>query len=251
MTAPPEPAPPPIPEPLTEPGARGWHTSIDVDGQPYPTRNYALDIEGGSDACLNLTAAQLDYLRAIHEAGHAVAALLGGAHLHSAEIVMGVADDAAGGEVRACNLHDGHGFAVFSAAGERASDRWLREAGLWTPERAVANEVGARGDRQQFLAINAHVGFGDREVDYRIVHDLADQALDQHWTAVLHIADQLAQHGRLDAAQIVAIAGLANGEASRKCEMRQANPWDETPAEAAAWDRRWFGADHDRDEDDE
>lgn len=25
--------------------------------------------------------------------------------------------------------------------------------------------------------------------------------------------------------------------------------WDETPAEAAAWDRRWFGADHDRDED--
>jgi hypothetical protein len=230
----------------TAPASPIWHTIIDIQGQPYPTRNYAPDIEGGSDACLNLPAAQLDYLRAIHEAGHAVAALLGGAHLHSAEIVIGVTGDAAGGEVRACNLDDGHGFAVFSAAGERASDRWLREAGLWTPERAVANEVGARGDRRQFLAINAHVGFGDREVDYLIVHDLADQALDRHWKAVLQIADQLAQHGRLDAAQIVTIAGLTNGEASRKCEMRQANPWDETPAEAARYDRNHWNRDEDQ-----
>lgn len=223
-----------------------WHLLIDIDGQPYPTRNYAPDIEGGSDACLNLTAAQLDHLRAIHEAGHAVAALLGGAHLHSAEIAIGVTGDAAGGEVRACNLADGHGFAVFSAAGERASDRWLRKAGLWTPERAVANEVGARGDRQQFLAINAHVGFGDRDVDYLMVHDLADQALDEHWKAVLQIADQLAQHGRLDAAQIVAIAGRANGEASRKCEMRQASWWDETPAEAARHDRMHWNRDEEQ-----
>lgn len=233
---------------MPEPEVRDWHTTIDIGGQPYPTRNYAPDIEGGSDACLNLTATQLDYLRAIHEAGHAIAALLGGAHLHSAAIVIGVAGDATGGEVRACNLHDGHGFAVFSAAGERASDRWLREAGLWTPERAVANEVGARGDRQQFLAINAHVGFGDREVDYRMVHDLADQTLDQHWAAVLQIADQLAQHGRLDATQIVAIAGLTNGEASRKCEMRQAGWWDETPAEAARCDDRYWDAKYDNDE---
>lgn len=228
-----------------------WHLLIDVDGQPYPTRNYAPEIEGGSDACLNLAAAHLDYLRAIHEAGHAVAVLIGRAHLHSAEIVTGEAVTEEGGVVHACNLADGHGYAVFSAAGERASDRWLREAGLWTPERAVANEVGARSDRQQFLAINTHVGFGDREVDYRYIHDLADQALDRHWEAVVRVADELVRWQHLDADTVVGLTGLPNGSGSDKCPMKAARDWDETPAEAAAWDRRWFGADHDRDEDDE
>lgn len=249
MTAPPEPTPTPIPEPPAEPGARDWHTSIDVDGQPYPTRNYAPDIEGGSDACLNLTATQLDYLRAVHEAGHAVAVLLGRAHLHSAEIVTGKPVTEEGGVVHACNLADGHAYAVFSAAGERASDWWLREAGLWTPERAVANEVGARGDRHQFLAINAHVGFGDREVDYRYIHDLADQALDRHWEAVVRVADELVRRQHLDAATIVALTGLPNGSGSDKCPVKAAHDWDETPAEAAAWDR-WRGdRDINRDED--
>ena len=190
--------------------ATKWHDDICVLGQPYPTRNCAPNIEGDSDARLNLTPTQLDYLRAIHEAGHAVAVLIGNAHLHSAEIVTGLADDETGGVVHACNLADGHAYAVFSAAGERAADRWLHEAALWTPERAVANEAAAHGDRTSFLAINPHVGFGDKEVDYRIVHDLADQALNTHWAAVTAVADALHQHQHLTGAAIADIAGLPN-----------------------------------------
>lgn len=224
---------------MTIPSTVEW-SSVDIDGKPYPTRYRSPD---GGEPSIDLTSPQLDYLRAVHEAGHAVAALLGGAHLHSAEIAVGLTDDETGGEVRACNLNDGHGYAIFSAAGERASDRWLREASLWNPSRAVANEIAARSDREQFLAINPHVGFEDRKVDYHMIHDLADQALDSRWTAVLQVADQLARHGRLDAAQVVAITGLANGEASRMCEMRQADWWEESPAEAALADRYWFERD--------
>lgn len=240
------PAPPTVPTP--ESGPVVWHTIIDIHGHPYPTRNFAPDIEGDSDVCLNLTAPQLNYLRAIHEAGHAVTALLGGAHLHSAEIVLGELVGESGGVVYACNLADGHGYAIFSAAGERAADRWLRESGLWTPGRGVAAEVGACLDRRLFLAINPHVGFGDREVDYLVVHDLADKALGQHWAGVVRVADRLAQQGRLDAAEIEAITGLPNGTASSKCPLRS-DCWEETPAEAAAWDRCW--GQHDDEDDNE
>jgi hypothetical protein len=181
-----------------------------VLGRPYPTRNYAPHIEGDTDACLNLPATQLDYLRAIHEAGHAVTVLTGRGHLHSAEIVKGEVTSEEGGVTRACNLADGHAYAIFSAAGERAADRWLHEAGLWTPERAVAVEVGAHGDRRSFLAINPHVGFGDKDVDYRHVHDLADQALNTHWTAIINVADALQQHGYLSGDQIATLTGISN-----------------------------------------
>lgn len=199
-----------------------WYTTVDTDGQPYRTRHHVPGLDSNTPAYLSVTDAQLDYLRAIHEAGHAVTALLGRAHLHSAEIVYGDTDAETGGVVYACNLADGHGYAIYSAAGERAADRWLREAELWTPEGAIANEVAAKSDRLQFLAINPHVGFGDREVDYRVVHDLADQALDQHWTVVVRVADQLVQRGRLTADEIVTIAGLPNGPASAKCPIRPA-----------------------------
>jgi hypothetical protein len=226
-----------------EPRPAHWNIVIDVNGEPYPTRYRSPD---SSQPAINLAGPQLDQLRAIHEAGHAVTVLLAGAHLHSAEIVLGVADKVEGGAVHACNLADGHGYATFCAAGERAADRWLREAGLWTPERAVANEAAAYGDRHQFLAINPHVGFGDREVDYRIAHDLADRALDQHWAGVVRVADRLAQTGTLDADEISVIAGMPNGSPSAKCPIRKADWWEEDPATAALEDRRYW---IDRDED--
>jgi hypothetical protein len=188
-----------------------WHHDDTlVLGQPYPTRNHAPDAEGDTDTCLNLTATHLDYLRAIHEAGHAVTVLTAHAHLHSAEIVKGVATTERGGVTKACHLADGHGYAIYSAAGERAADRWLHEAGLWTPQRALAVEVGAHGDRHSFLAINPHVGFGNKEVDYRVVHDLADQTLDTHWAAVTAVADALHQHQNLTGDAIAALTGLTN-----------------------------------------
>lgn len=196
-----------------------WHHDDDmrVLGRPYPTRNYAPHIQGDTDACLILPAPQLDYLRAIHEAGHAVAVLTGRGHLHSAQIVTGQATTEEGGVTRACHMNDGHAYAIFSAAGERAADRWLRESGLWTPERAVANEVAAHGDRRSFLAINPHVGFGDKEVDYRHVHDLADQALDTHWTAITAVADVLAARLYLTGDEIADLAQMSNGTHSHTC----------------------------------
>lgn len=231
-----------------EPGPpTDWYTAVDLDGQPYQVRHHAPGLDSVTPAYLAVTEAQLNHVRAIHEAGHAVAVLLGRGHLHSAEIVIGNPNAETGGVVQACNLADGHAYAIYSAAGERAADRWLREAGLWTPEGAIANEVAAWSDRQQFLAINPHVGFGDRQVDYRVVHDLADQALGQHWAAVERVADQLVQRGHLNADEIADLAGYPNGPASAKCPLRPADWWDDTPAQAATADRRyWNSRDEDR-----
>ncbi|MFF9787179.1 hypothetical protein [Streptomyces nigrescens] len=199
----------------TAPGpSTTWHINVSINGQAYPTRDYAPDIWGSSDACFNLPEQHLNYVRAIHEAGHAVAALIGQAHLHFAQIVAGEAATESGGLTEGCKFSDGHAFAVFSAAGERATDRWLREAGLWTPERAVANEVGSSSDRCHFLDINPHVGFGDKQVDYRVVHDLADQALDQYWNAVTAVADALTRHLHVEGEVIAELAGLPNGTAN-------------------------------------
>lgn len=198
----------------TAPATYTWHTDIDINGQPYPTRHRA---EVDDPQLIDVTGAQLDYLRAIHEAGHAVAVLSGQGHLHSAQIEQGEHEGDNGGVVYACNLRDGHAYATYSAAGERAADHWMRETGLWTPRRAVVNEVAARSDRQSFLAINPNVGFGDREVDYRVVHDLADQFVNQHWDAITAVADALTSHLHLTGGQIADLAQLPNGTPSDTC----------------------------------
>ncbi|MBQ1163877.1 hypothetical protein KBZ21_41850, partial [Streptomyces sp. A73] len=46
------------------------------------------------------------------------------------------------------------GWAVAVVAGERATDRWLREAGLWTEDLAAMAELGASHDRAQSRAEN-------------------------------------------------------------------------------------------------
>ncbi|MFF3128531.1 hypothetical protein ACFVRD_41110 [Streptomyces sp. NPDC057908] len=195
---------------MTAISALAWHDGIDLNGAPYPTRNNAPSVQGNSDDAYDLPSDLVDYARAIHEAGHAVAALIGGAHLHRAQIVKGPATTPEGGVTHACNLSDGHAYATFSAAGERAVDRWLHEDGLWTPDRAIATEVGAHGDRHSFLLINPHVGFGDKEIDYTVVHDLADNFLEQHWAAVTRVAHALTDRAHLTGDEIARIAGLPN-----------------------------------------
>ncbi|MFD7615786.1 hypothetical protein [Streptomyces sp. NPDC059802] len=188
-----------------------WHDGIDINGAPYPTRNDAPSVQGNNDDAYDLPSDLVDHARAIHEAGHAVAALIGGAHLHHAQIVKGPATTPEGGVTEICNpFANGHAYATFSAAGERAADRWLREDGLWTPDRAVANEVSAYGDRRSFLALNPHVGFGDKQIDYTVVHDLADHFLNQHWDTVTRVAHALNHHTHLDGDEIARIAGLPN-----------------------------------------
>ena len=188
-----------------------WHNDITVDGALYPTRNHAPDFHGTSDDCFALTADQIDYIRAIHEAGHAITALTAAAHLHHAEIATESTTTEHGGATHACGLGNGHAYAIYTAAGERAADRWLRETNLWTPERAVAVEVGARSDRASFLNLNKHVGYGNKQIDYTTVHDLADETLNHHWDAVTRVADALTQHHYLTGNTVARIADMTNG----------------------------------------
>jgi hypothetical protein len=100
---------------------------------------------------------------------------------------------------------------AYCAAGERADDRWLREEGLWTPRRAVCTEVGAQGDRQTLLAFSPHVGFGDKEVHYRAIHDLADEVIEEYWVQITTLAAVLVERIRLDGNEIASLAELEGG----------------------------------------
>lgn len=196
-----------------------WHHEVGINGEPYPTRNSAPNCETSDEYLAGLTEEQSDEKRAIHEAAHAVAALAGAGHVHYANLVPAAAMKALpdggahveSGAVFACNLVDGPVFATFLGAGERAEDRWLRQAGLWTPSRAVGVEMGACSDRRSFLGLNPRFGFGVDDYDYRVVHDLADEFIDRHWSAITAVADVLVARLHLTGAQISALAHLPNG----------------------------------------
>lgn len=184
-----------------------WHCIVTVLGEPYPTRTAAHpEPEGDNFEVLDLGPLLPEYI-AVHEAAHAVVHLAGGAELLSVSAVDRLtlaryagweAGDSADSLVAA------------SAAGERAGDRWLREQGLWTPHRAVANEVGAHHDRDVVLRYTgAHFGIGSGP-DYLLVHDLADAALDRRWRQVLAVASALLEHDTLTGAQVAEI--LRSGE---------------------------------------
>ncbi|MEV6165706.1 hypothetical protein AB0L71_28100 [Streptomyces sp. NPDC052052] len=203
-----------------------WHDDITINGQPYPTRHAAPDYGASTEVYRgDLADQQRDQMCAIHESAHAVAALVGHAYIHYAKIATtAVLKTAApsdsgipGGNVFACNFSDGQDLAVFLGAGERAEDRWLRQNDLWTPRRAVGVELGAYGDRREFLAANPHFGFGADHNDYRVVHDLADQLIAQHWDAITAVADALATRLHLTGGQIARIADLPNGTHSATC----------------------------------
>ncbi|MFE7111779.1 hypothetical protein ACFU98_29545 [Streptomyces sp. NPDC057575] len=204
-----------------------WHDGIDINGAPYPTRHPATE-DTGSSTLNDLTDHHRDSLRAHHEAAHAIAALAGGGHVHYAKIATTAhlrakaaespgAGAIAGGDVYICNLSDGRGNAIFFGAGERAEDHWLHQNNLWTPRRAVGIELGAYGDRSQFLAVNPHFGFGADHNDYRVVHDLADQLITQHWAAITIVAEVLVSRLHLTGQQIADLAQMPNGTHSATC----------------------------------
>ncbi|MEU0949922.1 hypothetical protein ABZ379_45780 [Streptomyces canus] len=193
--------------------SRIWH-NLYVDGAPYPTRHHHADFGGAiayGEHHLGLPADDIQQIRAIHEAAHAVVAIAGGGHLHHAQIEAPDNSGDTGGVCGVCGLADSQLLATYCAAGERADDRWLREQGLWNDRRAVCVEVGARGDRQILLASNPRIGFGDKEVDYHLVHDLADQAIDQHWTRITTVAEVLVKEIRMDGDEIANLIRIPNG----------------------------------------
>lgn len=203
-----------------------WRTDVYINGQPFPTRHPAPDYGDNSDAYLgDLPDHQRQYLRAIHEAGHAVAGLAARAHIHYAKITPAAklataaptSIGVSGGDVFACNFPDGQATAVYLGAGERAEDRWLHQNHLWTSTRAVGIELGSYSDRRRFLAINPHFGFGADRNDYRVVHDLADDLVAQHWNTITAVADVLVNQIHLTGDQIADLAQFPNGTHSTTC----------------------------------
>ncbi|MFF2123526.1 OB-fold nucleic acid binding domain-containing protein [Kitasatospora sp. NPDC058184] len=192
-----------------------WYADVDLDGAVYPTRTRVdgpeWAVPDSAHLLHGLTRRETVLLDAVHEAGHAVAALAVSAHLHYV-LVGAVAHNAsARGYTEACGLARGRALAAYCGAGERAADRWLRENGLWTPVRGVAVELEAAGDRRTYREHHPDVSFGGTGPDYRGVHDAADAVLDRYWPAVRAVAAALVEHRRLDGDAIATITGLPNG----------------------------------------
>lgn len=101
-------------------------------------------------------------------------------------------------------------------AGERAQDRWLREGGLWTPSLGALAELGAAHDRAYVFACDPRPrpGFGDGDVDYSVLHDLADEALDAVWKKVAMALPILVERGRMTGDELADCVSLVNQRAA-------------------------------------
>jgi hypothetical protein len=212
----------------TPPAVPVWRDDAVINGAPYPTRHRVPDGVVDSDVLLaDLTDDQRDSMRAVHEAAHAVAALAAGGFVHHAWIRrtadlratagMVIEGHRVGGNVAACSVSDGRDFVVLLGAGERAEDRWLHEAGLWTPELAVGVEFGAYSDRRAILGWNPGLGFEGGYNDFLIVHQLADELVNEHWDRITAVGAVLAQRLRLTGDEIADLTGLPNGTHSATC----------------------------------
>ena len=212
----------------TPPAISVWYDDATVNGLRYPTRNEVPEWADDSDDLLQaLTDEQRDLMRAVHEAGHAVAALAAGGYVHHAWISttskLRAADDRltgglqVGGRAEVCGIPGGRDFVTVMAAGERAEDRWLHDTGLWTPDVAAGVEYGAYTDRREVLNLNPGLGFEGGHNDFLIVHELADQFVAEHWDSVLAVANVLAIRLHLTGEEITDLAGLPNGTHSATC----------------------------------
>lgn len=152
---------------------------------------------------------------AVHEAGHAAMMLHHGIQVKS--MVLYTEEEARDKDFRAatdCGHYevDYTQFACVLAAGERAQDRWLRQEGLWTPERAWSVERHGLDDRAEIeKVISTQLGgrltYGEdpgHHFDYHHVCDRTDQALTPLWKGVLAIARELVKRRTLTGAQVTA-----------------------------------------------
>ncbi|MFC5668528.1 hypothetical protein ACFP3U_36935 [Kitasatospora misakiensis] len=188
------------------------------------TRQPAPRLDRPTTACrvLDLPDALLREAVATHEAGHAVLAL----HLGARLTCVSVADDlgrgpGAPGPVGRVDYEPNpaepvRGILLASAAGERAQDRWLRQADLWTEDRAWVVEILAAQDRAviERTVRLAHpdgptYGVGDDPaVDLAALHDYVDVWLRDLWDQVMVLAAALNRCGTLTGAQAAAAIGL-------------------------------------------
>ncbi|MFB7948956.1 hypothetical protein ACFC6L_29035 [Kitasatospora phosalacinea] len=177
--------------PHTTPDAVRWYDDLTVNGVPYPTRHPVPPRfrTGTANARALFTAdglseAQYTEMVAAHELGHALVWLAGGLHVPG---LSTHADGQFGGHttVKATGAPDECRTQVLGVvAGELAQDRWLRESGLWSEDRAALVETTAVRDR--WIALDRitprpHFGGSGPGSDYTLIQAMAAQHLEHIW----------------------------------------------------------------------
>ncbi|MFF8431069.1 hypothetical protein ACF07Y_39230 [Streptomyces sp. NPDC016566] len=158
---------------------------------------------------------------AVHEAGHLVLDLRVGIHVNSVEITPEDINNGCGAqrvvhgvtEIGIVAVRRSQ-YVTMLAAGEQADLRWLREQGLWTPDRAWAAEMAALDDREKAIPVVKDLVPTDHRLEaiatYWGFSDAAAAELDGCWQQVIAVATSLDSAGRLSGDEAAAIAGLAN-----------------------------------------
>ncbi|MFB7214665.1 hypothetical protein [Streptomyces sp. NPDC056255] len=190
-----------------------WHHGVVLeDGRPYPMRHrlsdHAQRLPELTDRVLGLSDQECRASTAAHELGHAVLWMVQGIH------VVEVGVDALDGQAQ-CSPPAPEKrleWAIAVVAGERAQDRWLRETGLWTEDRAAMAELGASSDRARIFAADPmpRPGFGDGGPDYADLHALADQALDARWDTIQAALPALVREGTMTGNRLASCIGFPN-----------------------------------------
>jgi hypothetical protein len=196
--------------------ARSVMLTVALTRNPVPAA-WLSPIPVSVDQIMALTPDQERRMVCTHEAAHAVVYM---AYGHRIEYIAVHEDQGEHGckaeMIPAVAYGEWWEFALHTACGERASDRWLREAGLWTPERAWAVEREAGEDRArtaEYVDLGAHAemtyGSAGREhTDYAVIGDQADAILDRFWPQVLRLAGHLFEHGAVDTVTAERVAGF-------------------------------------------
>jgi hypothetical protein len=190
-----------------------WHHDVTMFGEPYPTRNPVPDrFRVGDVTASELMALPEEHRLAVtaaHELGHALLFLAGGLRVDRVSVV---GDGRTNGHAMVLPTgvpDEARLMAVGTAAGERAEDRWLREAGLWTPDRAAVTELSAHGDRAYLLEhTHPRPRFGTGDLDFSVLHDMADEALDRVWGRLTAVLPVLVRERVMPGEQLAECAGL-------------------------------------------
>jgi hypothetical protein len=170
---------------------------------------------------MQFTGEQLQQCAAFHEAAHTVLFLKAGIGVKAVWIRTDAGLPEVGEPIGRTEMETSmvplEQLLVAVAAGERAEDRWMREAGLWSPVRAWAAERSNIVDRgyvrslvRQHLERELTYGVTDEGwSDYAAIHAAADQALDRAWGDVLALAGALLDRHHLDGEEAARVVGGA------------------------------------------
>ncbi|WP_043463876.1 hypothetical protein [Kitasatospora sp. MBT66] len=198
----------------------GYYIGTAPDGSPTMTYLQGPDTWCCDTHVLDLEPAVDLVGAAVHEAGHAVAALLLGIHVVDVELTSQAVElncapvVAVNGCTSVTYEVPESAYLTMLAAGERAHQRWLINQGLWSPERAWAVERGARDDQSKAVGVlkgrfpePAFIGPALLFWQFR---PAADALLQANWDRVASLGRGLAHRIHLSGNEAAELTGLAN-----------------------------------------